>query len=166
MPDLTPQYCPLCATALQLREEHGHRRPACPNCHFIHFADPKVAVGVLVSDQAGRLLYTKRAHQPAMGRWAFPSGFVDRGEEVRVAARRELREETGLEVELDALLGVYSREGDPVVFIVFAGHPCGGALEAGSEAFEVAFFAAEELPPPAFPFDAEILTAWREWRGS
>ncbi len=163
--DLTPQYCSLCATALQLRQEHGRQRPACPNCHFIHFADPKLAVGVLVSDETGRLLYTKRAHQPALGRWAFPGGFVDRGEEVWAAARRELREETGLEVEIDALLGIFSREADPVVFIAFAGHSCGGALIAGSEALEVAFFSTEQLPPPAFPFDAEILAAWRDWRG-
>ena len=166
MPDLTPKYCPLCAALLQPREEHGRLRPACPNCEFVHFADPKVAVGVLVSDEAGRLLYTKRAHEPGMGRWAFPSGFVDRGEEIRVAARRELREETGLQVELGAMLGVYSREGDPVVFIVFEGHPSGGALEAGSEAFEVRFFAPDELPPPAFPFDDEIVAAWKERRGS
>lgn len=165
MPDLTPQYCPLCATALQLRQEHGHKRPACPNCHFIHFADPKLAVGVLVSDETGRLLYTRRAHQPAMGRWAFPSGFVDRGEEIRAAARRELREETGLDVELDGMLGVYSREGDPVVFVVFAGHPRGGELQASSEALEVCFFALDELPPPAFPFDKQILAAWRESHG-
>ena len=64
------------------------------------------------------------------------------------------------------MLGVYSREGDPVVFIVFEGHSSGGALEAGSETLEVRFFAPNELPLPTFPFDDEIVAAWKERRGS
>ncbi len=157
---LDPRYCPLCAAELQVRHLHGQDRPACPECTFIHFRDPKVAVGVLVTDQEGRLLYTKRNHNPRMGAWAFPSGFVDQGEEVRAAGIREAREETGLEIELDGLLGVFSRTGDPVVFIVYRARAVGGTLRPGSEADDVRFFPTEDLPPPVFPFDEEIIAAW------
>lgn len=161
MRDFDPRYCPLCAAELQVRHLHGHDRPACPECTFIHFRDPKLAVGVLVTDPEGRLLYTKRNHAPRMGAWAFPSGFVDQGEEVRTAGIREAREETGLEIELDGLLGVFSQTGDPVVFIVYHAHAVGGTLRPGDEAEDVRFFPADDLPPPAFPFDEEIVAVWR-----
>ncbi len=144
-----------------MRSTYHGERLACPDCGYIHFLDPKVAVGVLVTDPQGRLLYTKRNHDPRMGAWAFPSGFVDQGEDVRDAAVREVREETGLEVALDGLLGVFSRAGDPVVFIVFGGSPTGGTLAPGSEADDVRFFDGSHLPPPVFPFDEEIIEIWQ-----
>ena len=164
MPVVDPVYCPLCATRLAPRTAHGAERIACPACDFVHFEDPKVAVGVLVTNDQGELLYTKRNHDPLMGSWAFPGGFVDRGEDVRVAARREVQEETGLLVELDGLVDVYSRDGDPVVYLVFDAHPVGGRLQPGPEAQAVRFFAAAALPPSAFPFDREIVEAWKARR--
>lgn len=158
---IDPRFCPLCAAELVRRSLDGHERKACSQCEFVHFADPKLAVGVLVEDAAGRLLYTLRNHEPGMGEWALPSGFVDRGEEVEAAARREVREETGLKVELAELVGVFSRDAEPVVFIVFRGRPLGGELVAGPEADDVRYFHAEELPPPVFPSDAEIVERWR-----
>lgn len=166
MPDFDPKFCPLCATLLEERRLADRIRPACPRCEFVHYADPKVAVGVLVEEGDGRLLYTRRNHEPKLGAWAFPSGFVDRGEDVREAAVREVREETGLDVTLDRLLGVFSRAGEPVIFIVFRAHPVGGSLRPGPEAFAVRFFPEAGLPPAAFPTDDEVLAAWRASRRS
>ena len=159
-----PRYCPLCAAPLRAREAGGAPRPACPDCDFVHYDDPKLAVGALIEDEAGRLLYTQRDHEPAMGAWAWPSGYVDRGEELRAAAAREVREETGVEAAIDGLLGAYSRAGDPLVFIAFAGRAVGGELRAGPEARDVRFFPLDGLPPPAFPHDPEILRRWRAGR--
>lgn len=165
MPVISPRYCPLCGAPLEPRTVHGAERPVCPACEFVHYADPKVAVGVLVEDASGALLYTLRAHQPAMGQWAWPSGFVDAGEDVEDAARREVREETGLDVAIDGLLGVFSRAGNPVIFIAYRGHATGGALRAGAEALEVRFFPLPALPPLTFPTDAAVLQAWQAARG-
>ena len=159
-----PVFCQTCAARLEQRESHGAVRPVCPQCAFVYFADPKVAVGVLVEDAEGRLLYTLRDHDPMMGAWALPAGMVDRGEDVREAAVREVREETGLEVALGDLIGVYSRRGDPVVFIAFCGAVTGGTLSPGEEARDVRFFPADALPPPAFPTDPAVLAAWRRAR--
>jgi ADP-ribose pyrophosphatase YjhB (NUDIX family) len=164
MADIQPVYCPLCAAPLQQRIVHDAARAACPNCEYVHFLDPKVAVGALVEDDQGRLLFTHRNHQPQMGAWAFPSGFVDRGEAVPDAAIREVREETGLDTAIDGLLGVFSHTDDPVIFIVYRLHPIGGHLAPGSEAHDVRFFAEADFPPPAFPSDPAILAAWRARR--
>lgn len=161
MADFTPRFCPLCATPVRRVPHGGVDRLACPACDFVHFSDPKVAVGALITNADGHLLYTQRNHEPAMGAWAWPSGFVDRGEELRAAAAREVQEETGIAATIDGLIDVYSRPGDPIIFIAFAGRAAGGALSPGAEASDVRFFPLEALPPSAFPHDAEILRAWQ-----
>ena len=154
-----PRFCPRCGAGLRLDGRADGRR-WCAACEFVHYLDPKLAVVVLVEDARGRLLYMRRNHEPKMGAWAWPSGYVDAGEDVRDAARREVREETGVEIKLGELLGVWSGGGDPVVLLVWRARPAGGRLKPGPEALEAAWCSPSELPP-AFPHDAEILKAWR-----
>ena len=96
--------------------------------------------------------------------WALPGGFVDVGEKVEDAAVRELREETTLEVELRALLGVYSRpDRDPrghTVSVVYFCRPLGGELRGGDDAADARWFSAAEAASLSFAFDhAEIVGA-------
>lgn len=117
----------------------------------MHFRDPKVGVGVLVRDDDGRLLLVQRANEPAQGLWSLPAGFVDAEEDPRAAAARECLEETGLEVEVGAVVDVYpSAEGAASFFLVFTATCVGGALAAGDDASDARFFADDELPPLAF----------------
>ena len=155
------RYCPRCGAALEAGRGPGGL-PACPRCGFVRRDDPKLAAGV-VAERGGRVLLVRRNHEPMYGRWTFPSGFVDAGETVEAAARREAREETGAEVTIEALLGVWSAEGDPVVFVAYAGR-AEGEPAAGDEALEVGLFAPDALPDLAFPHDAAILAAWEAWR--
>lgn len=137
----------------------GKLRPVCPACDTVHFEDPKVAVGVVVSHLGGIVL-GKRNHEPKLGSWSFPSGFVDVGEKLEAAAARECMEETGLQVRIDCLLGAYSTPGERVIFIAYAGTAVGGVLEAGDECLEVGIFPPDALPDMAFPHDTEIIEAW------
>jgi len=155
-------YCPVCGAALEADTGPGGR-PACPQCGFVRYDNPKVATGV-VAERDGLILLVRRNHEPMLGRWSFPSGFVDAGEVVSEAAVREAFEETGVEVRIERLLGVYSRRGDPVVFIAYAGAVGDGTPVAGPEAFEVGFFPPDALPDLAFPHDDEIVAAWRGGR--
>jgi ADP-ribose pyrophosphatase YjhB (NUDIX family) len=156
-------HCKECGAVLENGLAFGKRRQVCPNCGHVHFDDPKVAVGVVV-EMDGGIVLGRRAHEPQIGRWSFPSGYVDAGEVLEDAAIREVEEETGLVVKIERLLGAYSRAGDPVVFIAYAGRATGGKLVAGEECYEVAVFPPGALPDLAFPNDAAVLKAWADGR--
>ena len=153
-------YCARCGHALVVQELHGRPRPRCPSCGHIVFLEPKLAAVVLVAID-GKLVLVRRANEPALGEWSFPSGYVDRGEAVEDAAAREVREETGLEVEVTRLLGIYSRADDPVVLAAYAAEVVGGTMQAGDEVSDIDLFDPDALPPLPFFHDASILSDWR-----
>ena len=107
-----------------------------PNC-------PNLTVDTVIFSE-GKVVLVQRKNPPFQGSWALPGGFVDVGETVETAAVREAREETGLEVELLALLGVYSDPArDPrghTVSVVYLARPTGGELEAGDDAASARLF--------------------------
>jgi 8-oxo-dGTP diphosphatase len=111
----------------------------------------------------GRYVLIERKNPPFQGQWALPGGFVDVGETVEAAARREAHEETGLEVELLALLGVYSDPArDPrghTVSVVYLAKPAGGALSAGDDAASARLFAPDEDVSLAFDHGAVVRDA-------
>ncbi len=156
-------YCHRCGEILGEAIVAGALRPKCGSCGAVVFLDPKLAV-VVIASQGPEILMVKRDIEPMMGRWSFPSGYVDRGEVVEDAAVREVREETNVNVSLDGLLGVYSREGAPVVLVAYAASIVGGSPSAGDEAQAVKLFPADDLPPLPFPSDPEIIADWRRHR--
>jgi 8-oxo-dGTP diphosphatase len=114
---------------------------------------PLVTVDAIIEIDGGIVLVRRR--HPPLG-WALPGGFVEPGESVAAAARREAKEETGLDVELTELLGVYSDpKRDPrgifTVGTVFIGRAAGRPV-GGDDAAEARIFALEALPPD-IPFD-------------
>ena len=120
---------------------------------------PILTVDVVVLHGDGFVL-VKRGKEPFKGCWAIPGGIVEYGESVEQAALREALEETGLQVRLLALIGVYSEPGrDPrghFVSVAFLAESVGGELKASSDAAEVSVF---KEPPPALAFDhARILS--------
>jgi 8-oxo-dGTP diphosphatase len=145
----TPEYkfCPRCGGALDLKrlKVKEPERLVCAACQFVFFLDPKLAACSIFSVE-GRIVLGRRAIEPALGRWVFPGGFVDRGETVEQAAIREAREEMNVEVKLVDLLNVYSYAERPVVIIVYAAEIVGGDLSAADECLEVRGFAPEEIP--------------------
>ena len=162
MPD-KDKYCASCGNTLEIKETNGAMRPVCPSCGRVVYYDPKVAaVTIIVRD--GKVLLIRRAGDPGCGLWSVPGGYVDRGEVVEEAAAREVLEETGLMVNIDGLVGLFSEAGHPVIVAAFSGKECGGKLEAGPEAQEVGFFGVESLPPLAFSGDSKILESWLKQR--
>ena len=142
------RFCPLCGGQFESRllKAGEPERLVCTQCGFVFYLDPKVAVGTIIRDDAGDLVLVRRAIEPGYGKWVFPGGFVDRGEEVQVAAIREAREETGLEIRIDRLINVYSYAGRVPVIIVYAATMTGGCLGCDEESLEARFFAPDAIP--------------------
>jgi ADP-ribose pyrophosphatase YjhB (NUDIX family) len=140
--------CPMCGGDLEPRsvKTTEPERLVCTRCGFIFYLDPKVAVGTIVTNADGEIVLVRRAIEPGYGKWVFPGGFVDRGEQVQVAAVREAREETGLEVRLERLLNVYSYRGTVPVIIVYTATLIGGCLMCDDEGLEARFFAPDAIP--------------------
>jgi 8-oxo-dGTP diphosphatase len=125
------------------------------------YRDPKVAVAVIIA-RNGELLLQQRAMEPRRGRWTFPSGYVDRGEQVERAAEREVREELGLSARLTHLLGVYSEAGNPVVLIVYTGEVNDAAVVVQAEEISaIGWFTPGDLPLLAFDHDPAIIADWQ-----
>ena len=153
------KFCGICGNELTNKSIHGIKRSDCITCGHIVFLDPKLAVVVLVAKD-NELLLVKRAIEPSIGKWSFPSGYVDRGEIVEAAAIREVKEETGLNIQILDLIGVYSKKNNPIVLVVYSAKIVGGKIEAGKECEEVAFFSTDNLPKMPFPHDEQILSDW------
>ena len=150
-------HCPRCGGSLERRIVFSHdpARLVCSVCRFVYYLDPKVAVGAICR-QDGRIVLLRRAIEPAYGKWVFPGGYVDRGESLEEAARRETREEIGAEIRLSRLVNVYSYTGRPVIVVVYEADVVGGEIRGGSEALEVVGFAPEQIPWEGLAFRSTL----------
>ncbi len=142
------RFCPVCGGTLESRliKTGDPARLVCTGCEFVFYLDPKLAVGTIIHDDRERVVLVKRAIEPGYGKWVFPGGYVDRGEEVQVAAIREAREETGLDVRIDRLVNIYSYSGRTPVIIVYAATMIGGCLGCDDEGLEADFFEPGQIP--------------------
>lgn len=118
---------------------------SCRSCGFEAYFNPKPVACVIPVADDGSVVLIRRSNEPGRGLWTMPGGFVELGETIEDAARREAEEEIGVPVVLDRLLNVYSRPDEQVLMVMYVGRPLGTPV-ASDEALEVRAFAPGDVP--------------------
>ncbi len=170
---MQPKFCSQCGHALEMRPvEDQRRRPVCPACGFIVYLNPPIAAGVIAERADGKIALVLRGENPGKGLWSLPAGFMEIDETVEEAARRECREETGLEIALGDLWGVWSFHHQPKdtsgVLVLYTARVIGGTMRAGSDSVQVQFFAPAEITDEMLAFETHraALAKWRNRKSS
>ena len=137
----------------------GEVRPTCPNCGWVHYEDPKVAVGVIALDR-NKILLVRRVMDPYAGMWSIPAGFVNAYEDPARAALRECLEETGLQAESEGLFDMltgreHARGAD--ILLIYRVHVTGGELHAADDADRADWFSLDALPELAFNSTKKVI---------
>ena len=153
-------FCARCGGRLAPVVVGDRERPTCPACGHIVYVNPAPVAMVLARDADRRLLLVKRGVEPLKGFWALPSGYVETDESVQAAAVREVLEETGLEVAIDGLEGVFSAAGLGVVLVVYQAKIVGGQLAPGSDADDVQLADPREVHAIRVPPEGTELDIW------
>jgi 8-oxo-dGTP diphosphatase len=153
------RFCPRCGGAVDHRSDHV----ACRECGYVVWSNPVPGVHALI-ERDGEVLLGRRAFDPGAGCWGLPGGFLEEVEEPHAGLRREVAEETGLEVEVGGLFGTWLQaHGDRTVLcLIYRARVTGGSERAADDVTELGWFSPGELPvdigPSAF---AEAVSAWR-----
>lgn len=157
-------YCPRCRAEMGAGLEGGIERPTCPECGFVQYLNPAPGAGVVLL-RGREICLVQRRFPPKQGQWTLPTGFMEWDETVEQTAVREVKEETGLEVELTGLFAVESGllpPDRPVVVTFYRARETGGVLQAGDDAAAAGFFPLDELPGPiAFATHRKVLARVR-----
>ena len=162
-------YCSQCGEKLFERQLEGRVRPVCPACGHVAYQQLKVGAGVLVS-QNGALLLVQRGPMASAfpGTWTLPAGYCEADESPPAAAAREAFEESGLQVEVGRLAGVYYFDDDPRgngLLVVYEARVTGGKLRrvSGPEISAAGFYTPDRLPEPLCGGGHErAIEAWRQ----
>lgn len=142
------RFCPVCGGSLISKRLNEQNRQVCSACGFVFYQNPVPAVGMIIPRNE-KIVMVKRGEEPYRGHWCLPAGFVELEETPRQCAVREAKEETGLDIRVKELFGVYAGQDDPrvrVVLIIYLTEMIGGELRAGDDASDVRLFGPDELP--------------------
>jgi 8-oxo-dGTP diphosphatase len=147
------KFCLRCGGRLEKRALRASdpERLVCSRCSFIFYQGPKL-VAAAIFELDGGIVLTQRAIDPGYGKWTFPGGFVERGERAEAAAEREALEESGIEIEVTGIVGLYTYEGQIPAIAVFAARAIGGEPTPLDETMAVKSFPHDDLPWSALAF--------------
>ena len=146
-------FCSNCGQKVELKVPPGDHLPrfVCPACATIHYQNPRIVAGCVPVFE-DRILMCRRAIEPRRGFWTFPAGFMENGETIQDAARRESVEEAQADVEIGSLLSVVHVLHADQVHVTFRARLPRPVFGVGQESLEVVLCEEAELPWPEIAF--------------
>lgn len=148
-----PKYCSQCGGTVETRLIEDRERTVCPGCGTIFYENPLPVAAAVVLNEQREVLLVRRKREPHKGAWCLPMGFAELGETIGEAARRELREETGITARIVRLLDADSFESEhygDLLIVTFEMQKVSGEERPGDDAEEVRYFPIEDHPRLAF----------------
>ncbi len=161
------KFCPECARPLEDRESSsGEVHPACPDGHFTFYNNPDVSATGIVEREDGKYLVLFRNIEPSLGEPELPGGFLNVGEGAEEAFVREIKEETGLDVEIVDYVGsfpsVYGETGIETVNVGYLAKVVGGEWKLSEESKRADWVGRDGFPPMAHADDQAMVDAFRK----
>lgn len=152
-------FCSVCGSKLRFDKKNLK----CVKCDFVNYRNPRPTSTVLVFS-GSKLLLSKRTGPPFKGWWDLPGGFIDGGEHPEETAAREIKEETGLDIKIESLFGVYTgvypsrKEPFRIITFVYKASAKGNKLESHDDVSDSRWFRRRDLPPKiAFDSNQKII---------
>jgi ADP-ribose pyrophosphatase YjhB (NUDIX family) len=157
------KFCNHCGDSVTWGIPESEDRPRffCNNCDTIHYQNPKLVVGTVLTQDDHQVLLCRRAIEPRKGFWTLPAGYLENGETMLQGALRETWEEAGAKVEDASLYHLFDVPHIAQVHVYYHARYL-GEISAGVESLEVKWFNIENIPWPelAFPTVYQCLRRW------
>ncbi len=149
--------------SLGVPEGDDRKRLICDSCGWIHYENPKIVVGSVVS-YGDQILLCRRAIEPRDGYWTLPAGYMEEQETTEQGAMREAIEEANAKIEIQGLLGIYNIPRISQVQLIYKAVLTDPDIAAGPESREVALYAWDDIPwnDLAFPTVHWALNHYRD----
>jgi len=143
----TVNFCSACgaSTSFQIPAGDSLPRHVCTQCDTIHYRNPRLIVGSL-PEWEDRILLCRRAIEPMYGKWTLPAGFMENGETVADAARRETAEEACARIALGNMFSLISVPHIDQVHVIYRARLLDHDFAAGAETLELRLFSEDEIP--------------------
>lgn len=141
------KFCSACGASISLKIPEGEDRlrHVCDACGMIHYQNPKIITGVIVT-QGEQILLCRRAIEPRYGLWTYPAGFMENAETSAQAAAREAQEEAQVELKNQCLFSVVDVPHANHVHVIYCAELANEAYGAGIESLEVVLFDEADIP--------------------
>lgn len=159
------KYCSYCGITIQKHFIDDKDRDYCVQCKTVYYENPLPVASCILINNKREVLLVKRKKDPYKDMWCLPIGFAESGEEVKDAALRELREETGLFGEIVKLIDVDTIENyfyGSLAIITYEVQCIGGELAPGDDASDVRYFPINETPALAWSSNSKAIALFLE----
>lgn len=147
------QFCPYCGFRFPEQTLEGMQRPYCEQCRMSITGHPVPSTCAVVVDGCHQILLQIKKVASKTGQWSLPGGFLQSGESPERSALRMLKDQTGLDGQIELLLGVTTHPGETVDTVLMIGYlvaPISGKPAPGSDVSRLDWFHPDRLPPLAY----------------